>query len=151
MEWLSKPTKRLLLEMSVGVILYNLILAVLAWLFMPKLSYPAGPVIRGLLVGAVGAILMLIHIAVMTERALSSLNEGYANKMTLVSGLIRRVVFIAALFFCWRWFRINLLAAVIGAMGMKAGAYMQPLVHKVFSRGKEQDYPAPDETGAETL
>ena len=151
MEWLSRPTKRLLLEMSVGVILYTLILAVLAWVFMPKFSYPAGPVLRGLLVGAAGAILMLIHIAVMTERVLSSQNEGYANKTTLVSSLIRRVVFIAALFFCWRWFRINLLAAVIGAMGMKAGAYLQPLVHKISSRGAEQEAPASDETDAEIL
>jgi len=68
-----------------------------------------------------------------------------------VSSLIRRVVFIAALFFCWRWFRINLLAAVIGAMGMKAGAYLQPLVHKVSGRGKEQEIPDSGKTDAETF
>ena len=37
----------------------------------------------------------------------------------------------------YRW-RILLLAAVIGAMGMKAGAYLQPLVHRI-SGGKEPE------------
>ena len=36
MEWLSRPTKRLILEMSVGVVLYNTVLSVLAWLFLPR-------------------------------------------------------------------------------------------------------------------
>lgn len=47
MIWLSRPTKRLLLEMSVGVILWNVILAVLAVLFLPGFSYPVVPVISG--------------------------------------------------------------------------------------------------------
>ena len=37
----------------------------------------------------------------------------------------------------YRW-RILLLAAVIGAMGMKAGAYLQPLVHRI-SGGKDPE------------
>ncbi len=134
MEWLSSSTKKLILEMSVGVILYNLLLGVLAWLFLPKASYPVMPVLGGLFVGAAGAVLMLVHMAVTTERVLDSMNESYATKQTVVHGLVRRLVFVAALFFCWRMFRIDLLAAVIGSMGMKAGAYLQPLVHRVFGR-----------------
>ena len=80
MEWLSRPTRRLILEMSVGVILYNVVLSVLAWIFHPKLEqilqpwYPAEamPVVLGLMLGAAGAVLMLIHMAVMTERVLES-------------------------------------------------------------------------------
>ncbi len=131
MEWLSKSTKRLLLEMSVGVILYDLLLGILACLLLPKVSYPVMPVILGLFVGAAGAVLMLVHMAVMTERALESQNENYANKFTVMQSLLRKLVFVAALFFCWRVLKIDLLAAVIGAMGMKAGAYLQPLVRKV--------------------
>ena len=44
----------------------------------------------------------------------------------------------------YRW-RILLLAAVIGAMGMKAGAYLQPLVHRI-SGGKEPEVPAQADT-----
>ena len=142
MEWLSRPTRRLILEMSVGVILYNVVLSVLAWIFHPKLEqilqpwYPAEamPVVLGLMLGAAGAVLMLVHMAVMTERVLESRNEVYANKTTVMHSMIRKLVFVAALFFFWNWFRINLLAMVIGAMGMKAGAYMQPLIHKVFGQ-----------------
>lgn len=131
MEWLSKSTKRLLLEMSVGIILYNLLLGILAVILLPRFSYPVIPVILGLIVGAAGAILMLVHMAVTTERALESQNENYANKYTVMQSLLRKLVLVAALFFCWRVLKIDLLAAVIGAMGMKAGAYLQPLVRKV--------------------
>ena len=146
MEWLSKSTKRLLIEMSVGIILYNLLLGILSCVLLPKVSYPVIPVLLGLLVGAVGAILMLVHMAVMTERALESQNENYANKFTVAQSLLRKVVFVAALFFCWRVLKIDLLAAVIGAMGMKAGAYLQPLVRKVSGREDE----APKATAAES-
>lgn len=137
MEWLTRKTKRLILEMSVGIVLYNLVLGLLAWVLLPKTSYPVLPVLKGLFVGAAGAILMLVHMAVMTERVLDSQNESYANKTTVVHGIIRKLVLVVALLACWRWFQIDLLAAVIGAMGMKAGAYLQPLVHKVSSRGEK--------------
>lgn len=127
--------------MSAGVFLYNLVLGVLAWFLLPKTSYPVMPVIAGLLVGGIGAILMLVHMAVMTERALDSQNESYANKTTVIQGLIRKLVFVAAVLACWRWFHVDMLAAVIGAMGMKAGAYLQPVVHKVFSRDEETEAP----------
>ena len=137
MELLSRSTKRLLVEMSIGIILYNLLLGVLAWVFLPRTSYPVWQVLWGLLAGAVGAVLMLIHMAVTTERALESQNESYASKTTIVQSLIRKVVLVAALMFCWRVFRVDLLAVVIGIMGMKAGAYLQPLIHKMFTKEEE--------------
>ena len=137
MIWFSRPTKRLLLEMSVGVILWNVILAVLAILFLPDFSYPVVPVILGLIVGAAGAMMMLVHMAVITERALDSRNEDYASKLTLAQSLFRKVAFVAALFFFWRVLKIDLLAAVLGAMGMKAGAYLQPLVRKISGYQEE--------------
>ena len=137
MIWLSRSTKRLLLEMSVGVILWNLLLAVLALVFLPRIPYPVVPVILGLAVGAAGAMLMLVHMAVMTERALDSQNEDYASRLTVAQSLLRKVVFVAALFFFWRVVKIDLLAAVLGAMGMKAGAYMQPLVRKISGYEEE--------------
>ena len=124
MIWLSRPTKRLLLEMSVGVILWNVILAVLAVLFLPGFSYPVVPVILG-------------HMAVITERALDSQSENYASKLTVAQNLLRKVMFVAALFFFWRVLKIDLLAAVLGAMGMKAGAYLQPLVRKISGYQEE--------------
>ena len=161
MEWLSRPTKRLILEMSVGVVLYNTVLSVLAWLFLPRYSAEVVPVVLGLCLGAVGAILMLVHMAVMTERVLESRNEAYANKTTVMHSMIRKLVFVAALIFFWNWFRINLLAMVIGAMGMKAGAYLQPLIHKMSGQkdsldqnpgsGQEQEEALSQVPGPETF
>lgn len=145
MEWLSKSTKRLLAEVSVGVVFYNLILVILACVLLPKVSYPVISVVLGLVAGAIGAICMLIHIAVMTERVLESGNESYANKFTVAQSILRKLTFVAALLICWRILKINLLAAVIGAMGMKAGAYLQPLVHRI-SGGKEPEVPALSDT-----
>lgn len=136
MEWLSKPTKRLICEMSVGILVYNAVLMLLAGLFLPRFAYPVVPVLIGLAVGAAGAVLMLIHMAVTAERVLDVGSESYANKNTVLHSMIRKLVFIAAIFFCWRVFHADLLAAVIGAMGMKAGAYLQPLVHKAFGRAE---------------
>lgn len=145
MEWLSKSTKRLLAEMSAGIIFYNVILVILAVLLLPRVSYPVIPVVLGLVVGAVGAICMLIHMAVMTERVLDSGSESYANKFTVVQSMLRKLTFVAALLICWKVLKIDLLAAVIGAMGMKAGAYLQPLVHRI-SGGKEPEVPAQADT-----
>ena len=81
---------------------------------------------------------MLIHMAVMTERVLDSGSESYANKFTVAQSMLRKLVFVAVLLICWKVLKIDLLAAVIGAMGMKAGAYLQPLVHRI-SAGKEPE------------
>ncbi len=145
MEWLSKSTKRLLAEMSAGILFYNLILIILAVLLLPRVSYPVIPVVLGLIVGAAGAICMLIHMAVTTERVLDSGSESYANKFTVAQSMLRKLTFVAALLICWKVLKIDLLAAVIGAMGMKAGAYLQPLVHRI-SGGKEPEGSAQADT-----
>ena len=145
MRWLSKSTKRLLAEMSAGIIFYDLVLIVLSFLLLPRVSYPIIPVILGLIVGAAGAICMLIHMAVTTERVLDSGSENYANKYTVAQSMLRKLVFVAVLLICWKVLRIDLLAAVIGAMGMKAGAYLQPLVHRI-SGGKEPEASAQADT-----
>ena len=81
--------------------------------------------------------MMLVHMAVITERALDSQSENYASKLTVAQNLLRKVMFVAALFFFWRVLKIDLLAAVLGAMGMKAGAYLQPLVRKISGYQEE--------------
>ena len=132
--------------MSAGIIFYNVILVILAVLLLPKDFLSGGPgQLLGLVVGAVGAICMLIHMAVMTERVLDSGSESYANKFTVAQSMLRKLVFVAVLLICWKVLKIDLLAAVIGAMGMKAGAYLQPLVHRI-SGGKEPEASAQADT-----
>ena len=134
MGWISKETKKLIKEMSVGIVLYNLILAVLAFLLMRYLDRPVQPVMGGIAFGTVSAVLMIIHMGITTERTLGSGNEAYANKNTVIHSLLRKVIYVAVLGLIWYVFRIDLLAAIIASMGMKAGAYLQPWVHKAFGQ-----------------
>lgn len=138
MEWLSKETKALIREMSVGIAVFNVILGIAVVLVFPGLGQPVLPALGGLAFGMAGAIMMLVHMAVMTERVLDTQNPSYANKTIVVHSMIRKLLFVLAVLVCWRIFGINMLAAVIGAMGLKAGAYLQPMVHRVFE-GRKKD------------
>ena len=68
--------KHLVLEMSVGMFAYVLILGILALIFqngLAAIGFPLGPVLLGLLLGFVADALMLIHMAYVTERAVDKM------------------------------------------------------------------------------
>ena len=99
---MTDSTRHLVLEMSIGMFLYTLILGILAAVFhggLERMGFALLPVLLGLLCGFLADVFMLIHMAHITERAAASMDESYANKTTVVQSMIRRVVFIAALFF----------------------------------------------------
>ena len=58
-------------------------------------------------------------------------DERPARKM-----LIRRVVFIIVLFVLGSRPQIDAVAMIIGALGLKAGALCQPIVHRTFFSGR---------------
>lgn len=90
------------------------------------------PIFLGLFAGAVSAVLMLTHMAVITERAMDCGDEGYANKTTMVHAMGRKAVYIAILaVVLFRLPQVNPLAMVVGTMGLKTGAYLQPIVHRL--------------------
>lgn len=134
---MSEHSKNLVVEMSIGVAVYGIVAEVIALIICLRMNVPPVPVLVGLAVGVLADILMLIHIAVITERVLESKDEAYANRTTVVHSLIRKVVFVIALLVLWFVFHVNAVAMIIGAMGLKAGAYLQPLVHKTL-RGNDQ-------------
>ncbi len=131
--WLTKETKRLLFEISVGIVLYNILLAILAILVLPRVSYPLIPALFGLFVGAVAGIVTMIHIGINTERVLEGIEEEHAKRSTIIQAMVRKVVLILSMLVLWNWFQMDLLAAVVGMMGMKAGAYLQPFIHRFLS------------------
>lgn len=127
---MTGETKKLVLEMSVGILLWNLFLAVLGWFIGPMLGWSRLSMILGVLIGAAAAEMMLIHMAVIMERVLDSRDQSYANKTTVMHSMIRKFVYIVLLvLILWKFPQINPLAVVFGTMGLKAGAYLQPLLH----------------------
>lgn len=139
---MSSHLKHLVLEMSVGMFAYVFILGVLAFIFQNSLAgagFLLSPVLVGLFLGFAADVAMLVHMAVITERAAESRDEVYANKTTVVQSAIRRVVFIIALVILGSRPQIDAVAMIIGALGLKAGAMLQPMVHKTFFGGTEHD------------
>lgn len=138
---MSNHLRHLVLEMSVGMFAYVLILGVLAVIFqngLGSMGFLLGPVLVGLFLGFLADVLMLIHMASVTERAADSQDEVYANKTTMVQSVIRRVVFIAALFILGSRPQVDAVAMIIGALGLKAGAFPQPAVHRtIFGSGNK--------------
>lgn len=128
---MSKDIKHLVLEMSVGMLCYVVILGLLAAVFHGTLGLALGPVLLGLAAGFLSDVLMLIHMAVITERVADSMDEAYANKTTVVHAMVRKVVFIIVLVFLGTRPQINPVAMILGALGLKAGAFLQPFIHSI--------------------
>lgn len=138
---MSSHLKHLVLEMSVGMFAYVSVLGALAVMFQNGLAgagFLLGPVLAGLFLGFAADVVMLIHMAVITERAADSRDEGYANKITVIQSAVRRVVFIIVLVLLGSRPQIDAVAMIIGALGLKAGALLQPVVHRTFFGGREQ-------------
>lgn len=138
---MSSHIRHLVLEMSVGMFAYVFILGRLAVIFQDSLAgagFLLGPVLVGLFLGFAADVAMLVHMAVVTERVAESRDEGYANRTTVVQSAIRRVVFIIVLVILGSRPRIDAVAMIIGALGLKAGALLQPAVHRTFFGGTEQ-------------
>ena len=133
---MTDNTRHLVVEMSIGMLFYTVVLAVLAVVFkggMVRMGFSTGPVVAG---GFAADVAMLIHMAYITERAADSMDEGYANKSTVIQSMIRRVVFIIVLFVLGSRPQIDAVAMIIGALGLKAGALCQPIVHRTFFSGR---------------
>lgn len=132
---MSKETKHLVLEMSVGMLCYVLILGAGAGLLHRSLGFELVPALLGLAAGFLADVLMLVHMAVIMQRVADSMDPGYAQKTTVIHSMVRKIVFIIVLVFLGTRPQIDAVAMIIGALGLKAGALLQPIVHRVFSRG----------------
>lgn len=137
---MTDSTKHLVVEMTIGMFFYTVVLGILAVIFRKGLvhaGFAAGPVLTGLICGFAADIVMLVHMAYITDRAAASMDAGYANKSTVIHSMIRRVLFIIVLFVLGSRPQIDAVAMIIGALGLKAGALCQPIVHRTFFSGRE--------------
>lgn len=118
-----------------GIILYGVVVeAVGVWFVENKLHYSIG-----LWYGIAIAVGMAINLATVIFDAVTLGDSEHANRRIIAKSLLRYVV-VVVLFFLLGLFDIgNLLMAVLGVLGLKVSAYMQPLLHKIsdklFGRG----------------
>ena len=132
---MGKETKNLVLEVSGGIILFTLAAMAVAGIVYPRLS-----VFLGLLLGMVLALAMFISMAEITDRSMKTGDPSTVQKRTVVGSVIRYIVLFAVLVIVVVYFpdQINAVALVIGVLGLKAGAYLQPVIHRVLSREKKE-------------
>ena len=90
--------------------------------------------ITGVLIGAVAAEVLLISIARSTELCVESADGAYSSKKMVIHSLIRSLCAVILVCLLWKFTTINLLAVVLGALGLKTGAYVYPVLQKRTDR-----------------
>lgn len=118
-----------LLEMWIGCFLFGVLCQVsIVWFLKDKAGYSIG-----LWLGILAAALTVLHLSISLDRALD-LGEGGAKKHMVIQNLVRYFVLIFFLVLLMITDFANPLAAFLGLMGVKAGAYLQPFIHIVIGK-----------------
>ncbi|MDR1548296.1 MAG: ATP synthase subunit I [Hungatella sp.] len=128
---MGKETKNLMLEVSAGIALFTGAVMVVACLM-----YPQRAVIAGLLLGMVIAMAMFLSMALVLERSMKTEDPRTVQKRSVISAVIRYlliiVILVTVIIRFSDWF--NPVAVVVGVLGLKAGAFLQPAIHKIAAR-----------------
>lgn len=128
---MGKETKNLMLEVSAGILFFTAAAMVVAF-FM----YPDRTVFAGLLLGMIIAMAMFLSMALVLERSMKTEDPKTVQKRSVISAVIRYllliVILVTVIIRFSNWF--NPVAVVIGVLGLKAGAFLQPAIHKIAVR-----------------
>lgn len=128
---MGKETKNLMLEVSAGIVFFTAVV-MLGALFV----YPRRAVFAGLILGMALALAMFLSMAMVLERSMKTEDPKTVQKQSIISSVIRYlllvVIMVAVIVRFSDWF--NPVAVVIGVLGLKAGAFFQPVIHKIAVR-----------------
>lgn len=126
---------RTLIELWCTIIIFDFCLYLLGIFFVPDKSSCTIGFFMGMLI----ALLMAYHMSYVLDKYLE-LPEKKASKWIMIQAFIRYFAVAALLFLIMESSFANPLCAFAGIMGLKAGAYFQPLFHKFTVR----KYPDPE-------
>lgn len=129
---MNKDLKKTVLQMSIGIILYEISLIVLAFFLHNYLAYTFLSLVLGILIGSVVAIIMVIDMARVTYDVICSNDTSYANRKTVVRSIVRKVILVLIIVVFWNSRYVNVLAIVFATLGIKFGAYMVPIIKRVM-------------------
>ncbi len=120
--------KDTLIELFIGIGIYFVITEIVGLIFVEnKLTYTAG-----LLLGVVGAALLATHMYVTLNKGLD-MEKDAATKYIKSNSFLRLAIMLLILLVGRAITHISFLAVIIGLLGLKIGAFMQPLVNKFIS------------------
>ncbi len=123
-----------------GIIFYGIAIELVGvWFVSDKLRFTSG-----LMIGIVTAIGMAIHMAVVLLDAVDFAGAEKAKRRIIAKSILRYVV-VVVIFLVMMIFHLgSLFSAFLGVMGLKASAYMQPLMHKAFMKMQGRGDVSPD-------
>ena len=118
--------------MSVGIGVHALILLIGAAIWFREI-----PVFLGILLGAAAACLLLYSMAYTTEMCMEFADEEFTKKKMVSHSILRSLAVFAGLAVILNFTDINLIAVVLGLLGLKTGAYLYSFVHKKLDHKAE--------------
>ena len=125
----GKTRNNTLIEMLCGILVYGVLGKIVILLCLADKAF----VSAGWWIGIVTAMGSAYHMWWGLDRALS-LRESDATKMIISYNMIRYIVIVVIMGIVMVTEVANPLAAVLGVFGLKAGAYIQPFIHRVGKR-----------------
>lgn len=115
-------------EMMIGIVFANVILAVIAYFMNDRAS-----ALYGVLIGSVTAVIFVIHMAVTIDDALCLDEKGATVQFR--KNMIIRYVFVCIVVAVAAIYKVaDPIFLVLSVITIKAGAYLQPCVHRIFNR-----------------
>ena len=120
---------RTLLEMWIGIVIFCTVCQLsIVWFVSDKAGFSIG-----LWLGSLVAIVATLHLSISLEQALDY-GEAGAKKHMVIQNIVRYFALIIFLAILMITDFANPLAAFLGLMGTKVGAYLQPFIHKMIGR-----------------
>lgn len=133
---MDRNTRNLILEISAGIVLFAAAAMAVALLLFPERT-----VFAGLLLGMVLALVMFLSMALTLEGAVKSKGSKAIQRRSVLGAVIRYVLlFTIMMLVAVRlsdWF--NPIAVIVGIFGFKAGAFLQPVIHKITGHKAKKD------------
>lgn len=126
-----------------GIILYGIIIQITGvWFVEDRVSYSIG-----LWYGITIAIGMAINLAKVIFDSVTIYGEENANRRIIMKSVMRYAV-VVILFFILGYFKFgSLYTALIGILGLKVSAYVQPLFQKIAGKLSGRSDATPDGEG----
>lgn len=123
---------RTLHEMMTGIAVINAMLAVAAAFMTDRKK-----ALCAVAVGTFIALIYVIHMAVTIDDALNLDEKGAVVQVR--KHMIIRYVFVCVVFAASLYFRIaQPVFLTLSVLSIKAGAYLQPFIHRLFNRRKDK-------------
>lgn len=125
---MNEQKNTIAIELIIGMLVYGIAVQIILF-FLPDRLFNSIGLWLGILIG-VG---MALHMKHSIENALELGESGAQKHLLKHYGL--RIIAVGAVFGIAYYFKLgNMLTMFIGVMGLKAAAYAQPHVHRLFDR-----------------